>query len=265
MGLRVIQRFGTHSGKVIAGTVFALAVLSAPPPAAADVLTVQGSRTFNSHLLEPNQRAIEAAAGHQLNVIPNKTIDGLAAVLEGRADLTMISAPLDRQLAVLRSRKPHLPFDRLQLITITETRVAFPVHPTNPVKSVTLDAIRRILRGEVTNWRDLGGPDRPIRVVVVRDGGVTVTVQSELLEGSPISSPDAIKVQSPKQVIKVVQQLPEALGITQLALVKEAQLPELATDIAVPQVLGLVALGEPSAATLAVVKAIRETAAAQLD
>jgi phosphate transport system substrate-binding protein len=235
-------------------------------PATAETIEIQGSTTFSRRILEPNQRAIEEAAGHQLNVVPNKTINGLLAVLEGRADLAMISAPLEREVAILQSRKPHLPFDRLQLSTIAKTRIAFATNPSNPVRTVTLDAIRRTLRGEVTNWRDLGGPDRPIRVVAVRDGGgVTVAVQAELLEGHPISAPDAISVESPKQVIKIVQQLPEALGITQLALIKEAQLPELATDGEVTQMLGLVSLGEPNASGLAVIKATREIAAEKLD
>lgn len=38
------------------------------------------------------------------------------------------------------------------------------VNPANPVKELTLDQIARIFAGEITNWREVGGDDRPIDI-----------------------------------------------------------------------------------------------------
>jgi ABC-type phosphate transport system substrate-binding protein len=257
MGLRVIQRLG--------GTVFAMAVLSAPLPAAADILTVQGSTTFNSRLMEPFRDRIEAASGHVLNVIPNKSGNGLIAVLEGRADLAMISAPLSDEIKLLQKTRPDLPYNRLSNFEIANTRVAFAVHPANSVRQVPLETIGRILLGHVKNWHELGGPDLPIRPVFVRTaGGVTHAVTSRLLGGKTIAAPEAIAVESPMQVIKVVEQEPGALGFAQLALVREHHLPELETGDTVEQQLNLVTLGEPTPAMQAVIHAARAVAAQKL-
>ena len=59
----------------------------------------------------------------------------------------------------------------------------------------------------------------------------------------------------------MVEQEPRALGVAQLGLVRQHQLPELATDQAIEQELSLVTLGEPSPAQLAVVNAVRKIAA----
>jgi len=46
--------------------------------------------------------------------------------------------------------------------------LAFIVHPSNPVKSLSVEQMRRIYTGAVTNWKELGGPDSRI-VMISRD------------------------------------------------------------------------------------------------
>jgi phosphate transport system substrate-binding protein len=38
------------------------------------------------------------------------------------------------------------------------------VNPVNPVKQLNLDEIGRIFAGQITNWADVGGANRPINV-----------------------------------------------------------------------------------------------------
>lgn len=42
------------------------------------------------------------------------------------------------------------------------------VHPSNPIKGLTVEQVRDIYMGKITNWKDLGGPDKEI-VVISRD------------------------------------------------------------------------------------------------
>ena len=42
------------------------------------------------------------------------------------------------------------------------------VHPSNPVGALTIAQIRAIYTGKIRNWKELGGPDKPI-VIVSRD------------------------------------------------------------------------------------------------
>jgi len=46
--------------------------------------------------------------------------------------------------------------------------IALVVNPANPVRNLTGEQVRAIFTGGFTNWKDVGGPDREI-VVVVRD------------------------------------------------------------------------------------------------
>jgi len=234
-------------------------------PAAADNLTVQGSTTFNTMLLVSHRAAIEAASGHSLAVIPNKSSIGLVALMEGRADLAMISTSLQSELALLKKTKPDLPYAQLRNFNVSRTRVAFAVHPDNPVRTAEVDTIRRVLRGEIDNWRMLGGPDRPLRVVTVRDGGgVPLSIENALLRGEHMTPRNPIIVVIGSEVPKVVAREPGGLGLAQLAEVQARKLPELVIDAEIEQQLNLVTLGNPSSAAWDVILAMQNVAAKEL-
>jgi phosphate transport system substrate-binding protein len=242
-----------------------LAVIGAVSGAAADPLTIQGSTTFNRRLMEPHQAEIEAVTGHQLTVIPNKSTPGLIALLEGRAHMAMISAPLETEIALVRKVMPGLPFEKLRAFEIDRTRVSFAVNRANPVRAATLDQIADIMLGKIENWNVLGGPDLPIRVVLVGGGGgLTVAVESGLLGGRELLAPNKIYVNTPVQLIQVVGQERGAIGFAQLALVQKMKSPELKTDKPFEQVLYLVTFGEPTPAMRSVIDAAKAIAARSL-
>jgi phosphate transport system substrate-binding protein len=204
---------------------------------------------------------IEAISKQAVTLIPNKSIPGLIALLESRADMAMISSSLQSELEELRRIRPGLPYDQLQAHEILNTRVAFAVHPSNPVRTASLDQVRQMLLGQIGNWADLGGPDLPVKVVLVGGGGgVTTLIESRLLNGHSAVGPHVIYVKTPLQVIKVVQQLPGAVGFAQLMLTKSQGLPELRTEKPIDQMLSLVTLGSPTTAMSEIIRAARQVA-----
>ena len=94
--------------------VLLLLAAAALAPAAADPLILQGSTTFNRRVMEPHQAAIETNSGQELTVIPNRTMLGIIALMEGRAHMAMISASLDSEVAKLKKVMPGLDYDRLK-------------------------------------------------------------------------------------------------------------------------------------------------------
>ena len=208
---------------------------------------VQGSTTFTHRVMEPYQHAIEAASGHKLTVVPNKSSLGLLALFEKRADFAMISGPLEGEIEKLKSSNPNLPFEQLRTFNISTTRMAFAINKDNPVHEITDENMRRVLLGQITNWRDVGGRDLPIRIVKVRGGGgVQASIEEEFLRGKVINAPNIIDVQISSQVVKITEQLPEALGLSQLSIVRNSDTLELKTEHPVEQHLDLVTLGDPT-------------------
>jgi phosphate transport system substrate-binding protein len=229
--------------------------------ARSDNLVLQGSSTFAARFTEPYVKAVEAQTGHHLEVIPNRSNLGLLALLEHSADLAMISTTLEQEVEILRKSDPGLPFQRLQAFEVARVHVALVIHPDNPVRNARLKDIAKILTGEIFNWKQLGGPDLPIRVVAVRDGGGTIaSIEARLLGGTHISAPDAIRLQQVKQVPRVVAQEPGAIGITQAAIVKSSSATEMITDERIAQILSLVSLDDPSPGAKSAIEAFRRIA-----
>jgi phosphate transport system substrate-binding protein len=237
----------------------ALALTSAAlSQAVADPLILQGSTTFNRRVMEPHEAAIESKSGQEITVIPNRTMLGLIALMEGRAHMAMTSASLESEVGKLRKAMPGLDYDRLKMFEIASTRVAFVVNPANQVRKASLDQIKKTLTGGITNWSALGGRDAPLRVVIVGGGGgVVTTVESELLDNQPVHSPNMIYVKTALQLVGILEQEPNALGIAQLSLARQKGLPEIVTERPVEQTLGLITLGEPTPAMKSVIDAAR--------
>ena len=243
------------------------ALLARAPPTAADTVTLQGSTTFNAELVIGHQPDLERDAHHTLVIIPNKSNLGLLALLTHDADLAMISTALANEQHTLQAANPTLDLDTLQVFVIASTHAALITHPQNPVRSISPQDLRRVFVGEVTNWRTLGGPDLPIRLVAVREGGgVVASVEAAILGGGRhITAPAQIRVQNGPQIVKVVEQEPGALGITQSKLIAGHKVNEVDIGRPIEQQLGLVSLGPPSPAASAVIEAFRAAAAARAE
>jgi phosphate transport system substrate-binding protein len=248
--------------RAIAIVVLSLFAIAGAPDAQAQTLTIQGSSTASNIILTPNQAMIEALSGQSLKVVGIRSDIGLLRLLGRQAEFAVISTSLKRSVDSLRINSPDLPYDKLMSFPVSHVRVAFAVNPNNPVRSVDMGVVRRVLSGEITNWKQLGGADEQIRVAYVQfGGGVTLSVSGELFGGKPFTPANPIRVAFGAQVVKVVEQEPRALGVAQLELTKDHKLPELTTNQVIDQELSLVTLGEPSPAQQAVINAVRQVAA----
>jgi phosphate transport system substrate-binding protein len=233
--------------------------------ASAETLVVKGSATFNATLMPQYREDIEAVSGYRLEVVPTKSIDGLTALLAGQADLAMISSPLESEIELLKETRPDLRVNGLQSFLIHHTRVSFAVHPDNPVRATRWNLLRRVFSGDLSNWKQLGGRDQPIRVICVRDRGVLMSVEKQLMRGDKISPRNLVEAESGRTLPLMVAKDPGALGIAQLAEVKRHKLPEILLPVDIEQPLALVTLGPPTPAMYKVIDAARRVVAGQLD
>jgi phosphate transport system substrate-binding protein len=240
--------------------VFVLAGL-APAAALENPLRIHGSTTFHAEIMVPFQNAIESVTRRPLDVVASKSSWGLLSLFEGRSDVAMISAPLHSEIVSAGKARPEFPYADLREFRIGVTRTAFAIHTSNPVTRLSLADVGRIFKGEVTNWKELGGPDRAILVVAVKEGGGTVAAVRAQMLGDAAFPTSAVRVESANHVLKVVSQEPGAVGIAQLGLIRRAKLHEIVTERVVEQPLSFVTLGQPSPDVERLIEAARTIAA----
>ncbi|OFV66029.1 MAG: Phosphate binding protein [Candidatus Syntrophoarchaeum butanivorans] len=128
-------------------------------------LQIAGSTTVLPIAEECARVFMEKHPGSRIDVAGGGSSHGIKAVAEGTVDIGTASRELKESE---RSRYPDLiPHP------IAKDGVAIVVHPSNPVNSITMEELRRIYTGEITNWKDLGGVDARIMVVSREEGSGT--------------------------------------------------------------------------------------------
>jgi len=91
------------------------------------------------------------------------------------------------------------------------------VNLNNPVNSLSKSQLKDIFSGNITNWKEVGGPDAKINLVVREDGSGTRSAFEDLVMNKTKVKSDAI-VQTSTESIKVaVKQDPNAIGYISLA------------------------------------------------
>ncbi len=115
-------------------------------------------------------------------------------------------------------------FPSLQIIPIAYDGIAIAVHADVPVTSLTLEEVRGIFGGEITNWSEVGGPDTPIIVVSREEGSGTRGAFEELVMGSdgPVIVDTAILQPSNGSVRTTVATTPSAVGYLSFGYLDES-------------------------------------------
>lgn len=90
--------------------------------------------------------------------------DGVAALIDSRCDIAMSSRFMKEAEFKKAVDNGVLPVAHV----IAMDGVCSVVHPSNPVNELTTAQVRAIYKGEIKNWKELGGVDMPI-VVISRD------------------------------------------------------------------------------------------------
>ncbi len=206
---------------------------------AADPVRFSGSSTVNATVFK-HKATIEKAAGTPVSVVVNGSGRGLADVIGGQSDVAMLSSPLAEV-----AKKAKLETAGLKEFKVTETKIIFIVHPSNPVKSLTVAQVKDIFAGKIANWKEVGGPDLAIVPVTdVTGTGTRTAFDDSVMGGTPVT-PQVRAVAVGSQIPLVVKQLPAALGTSNpkqdLAGVKTID-----TDKLVVQPLVLVTKGDPN-------------------
>ncbi len=89
-------------------------------------------------------------------------------------------------------------------------------HKNNPVKDISLDNLRAVYRGEITNWKELGGRDRTLKLYVRKGkiSGVGRTLRKLVLDDFNADIPSKYEFKSSGPLEKAVEQDESAIGVT---------------------------------------------------
>lgn len=134
-------------------TVFA-ASMQEPEKENKDPLTFKGCSIIRRAFMSEAAVAYEKITGQKINVMGGGATLGIRAAAAGDADIGGSCRPclpnlFDEEKGVYMT---HIAWDSIAVIT----------HPSNTIDSITIPQAKSIMLGNITNWKEVGGLDRPI-------------------------------------------------------------------------------------------------------
>ena len=142
----------------------ALLVLATTGLVRAETLQIDGSTTVGPIADAFAEYFMRTNPGLEITVKKTGSGDGAAALIDSRCDIATLSRFMKD--SEFKSAVDHnvLPVAH----AIAMDGVCIIVHPSNSVKELTSAQVRDIYKGNIKNWKELGGPDAEI-VIVSRD------------------------------------------------------------------------------------------------
>ena len=148
---------------------------------------------------------------------PNFVID-----VQGGGSTAGIQAVINNTVNIgMSSRELNEKEKTLNTITICHDGISIILNPQNSIKDLTLQQVRDIYHGAITNWKELGWIDRKIDAVTREEGSGTRSAFEELVMKKK-EIDDGIMVQDSNGSVKeVVATDPYAMGYISLGLIDE--------------------------------------------
>ncbi|MFZ3070637.1 MAG: phosphate ABC transporter substrate-binding protein [Anaerolineaceae bacterium] len=156
-----------------------------------------------------------------ISVTGGGTGTGIAALINGTADIANASRKITQDEIVDAQKNGVEPYE----IIIAHDAIAIIVNLENPVDQLTLQQISDIYSGKITNWKEVGGEDRPIvRLSRETNSGTHVYFLETVLrmgdkDSKLLFDPHTLLLASSEGITTEVRDNPNAIGYDGLGYV----------------------------------------------
>lgn len=132
-----------------------------PDTAATQKLTIVGSDTMVELVGKLADAYMQEHPDAKITVNGGGSGPGIQALISGSSDICSASRPLkDSEKAAAKAKG----FDAIEQ-TVAFDGISIVVNPRNPLNEVTLDQLKQMYTGKVTDWKQVGGAAGPIQLL----------------------------------------------------------------------------------------------------
>jgi len=183
----------------------------------------KGSDTIVNLALAWAERYQDLNSSIRISVTGGGSGTGIASLINNTVDIANASRRIkEEEIASAQDNG----VDPIEYV-IARDAIAVIVHPENPIDQLTIGQISAIYSGEITNWSQLGGEDRPIvRLSRETNSGTHVYFLENVLrqgdkESKLLFSMDTLLLPSSEGIIKETSQNRNAIGYDGLGYVTD--------------------------------------------
>jgi phosphate transport system substrate-binding protein len=172
------------------------------------LVSVDGSNTMNELLQTWAKAFMQKHPDIPVSVSSDDSGGGISALINKTTDLAAASRDLTADEEKLASANGR----HLKKLTVAGDAIVILVNPSNPVEELSLAQLQDIFTGTKKNWKNFGGPGKPISVYArEKESGTYSYFQKHVLNGKQYSSGAKI-VRSSDAITKSVEKDPSAIA-----------------------------------------------------
>jgi phosphate transport system substrate-binding protein len=182
----------------------------------AQKLTLQGSTTILPIAQAAAEAYMEKHPDADIMVRGGGSGTGIAALIDGATDIANSSRPMKTKEMKQAREKGVNPVGTV----IALDGIAVIVHKSNPINDITIDDLKKIYTGKMTNWSSLGAKGKI--VVVSRDAasGTFEVFNEKVLTGAKLTE-SALMQASNLEIARTVEQTPGGIGYVGLGYISD--------------------------------------------
>ncbi len=181
-------------------------------------ISIKGSDTMVHLVSTWAEKYMASHKDVEISVTGGGSGTGIAALLNGTTDICAASRKIKGKELKLAEKKNITPVEHI----VGKDGIAVVVNPKNPVSELEIEQIGKIYRGEITNWKQVGGPDKAI-VVLSRESssGTYVFFQEHVLMKKDYT-PKARLMPATSAIVQAVSTDPYSIGYVGLGYAEKA-------------------------------------------
>ena len=222
-------------------------------------LTIAGSTTVQKRIIEPGAAKLKEVTDIDIKIQGTGTGKGMIALIEGKVPAAAASETLAEAIdsAKKQAADAGKTFEapaNLKLYEITKDAIVVIVNKDNPVTSLSKDQLKAINTGKTKNWKEVGGPDLPIKVVTSHAGSATRNVFAKQIMDNAEYVASVVEVRTTREEINEVSKDKGAIGaVSEGFFAQNKGSTRQVKTQAIIRPLGLVTKGDASPEVLKVV------------
>lgn len=193
----------------------------ATPISSSNTIENKGSDTIVNLALAWAERYQAIHPEVQISVTGGGSGTGIAALINGTVDIANASRAIKEEEILAAKANGNNPIE----FVIARDAIAVIVNTANPVSELTLQQVSDIYSGQINNWSEIGGDDRPIvRLSRETNSGTHVYFLEEVLrlgrdDDKTLFSTKTLLLPSSEGIISEVRDNPNAIGYDGLGYV----------------------------------------------
>lgn len=219
--MNIFRRLAPFTATFLLLTLVALALPK-------DRITIKGSDTMVI-LVQRWTEVYPDKTNVEFQVTGGGSGTGIAALINGTTDICSSSRPIKKdEVAQLEKKYGYKGLE----IRVAMDGLAIYVHKSNAVKQLTMAQVKDIFTGKVTNWKDVGGANKPILLYSRENNSGTYEFFKEHVLNKQDFAASAQHMAGTAALINAISKDPNGIGFGGSAYAKNVKALPIAKDAA---------------------------------